>query len=286
MGSLKEIKGRIQSVKSTEKITSAMKMVSSAKLRKAEKVIESMIPYEHRLTEILTHFLHTQEEDLESPYSQKRVAQRVAIVAFASNSSLCGSFNSNAFKMLQSTIDSYTALSLADFDIYTVGKKITQACERVGIQPVRSYDVLAEKPEYDPIRDLTDHLSQRFLDGKIDRVKFVHHEYISKGKQLLKSEQLLPIKLNGNGGHSANSVYLLEPDSQSIYLELVPKLLRTKLYKALLDSNASEHAARMMAMQSASDNARELIDDLTLEYNKTRQQAITAELLDILGGSL
>lgn len=286
MASLKEIKGRIQSVKSTEKITSAMKMVSSAKLRKAEKVIEALAPYEERLSGILANFLNTQDASIKSGYSQVRPVQRIAYVVFSSNSSLCGSFNSNAFKKLIEDFKENVGLHNEDFDVYTIGKKVTQSCERAGIQPFRSYDQLAEKPNYEAVCELVDHLTQRFLEGKTDRVKFIYHEYLSKGKQVLRSTQLLPVDLKVEGNKNTNDNYFLEPDSQSIYFELVPKLLRTKLYKALLDSNASEHAARMMAMQSASDNARELIDDLTLEYNKTRQQAITAELLDILGGTL
>lgn len=285
MSSLREIKTRIQSVKSTEKITSAMKMVSSAKLRKAERVIETMKPYEKNLHQIMNDLLKTQDEVISSGYSDVREARRVAIVAFSSNSSLCGAFNSNVFKNLIQTRDSYTGLGSNDFDFYTIGKKISQACTKHGIQPVRSYDQLAEKPEFDAIRELADHLSERFLSGKIDRVKFIFHEYHSKGHQELKAEQLLPLKQSSNGHSTVKDLFLLEPDHQSIYSELVPKVLRTTLYRALLDSNASEHASRMLAMQSATDNARELLEDLTLQYNKTRQQAITAELLDIIGGS-
>lgn len=288
MGSLREIKTRIMSVKSTKKITSAMKMVASAKLRKAEKLIENMVPYEERLGKIVHNFLTSREPGIPLVFTLDRPVKKLAIIAFASNTSLCGAFNSNVIKKLKEVFTMYNQLGKQDFEIYTFGKKITQAVIKEGFVPKATYDEITEKPDFVAVSRLADELVAKYLSGEIDRVKLVYHQYKSKGSQVLTTESLLPVKkadirLNRN---KMRVNYYIEPDRDTLRLELLPKYLHIHLFRALLDSNASEHAARMLAMQTATDNADDLLEELTLDYNKTRQQAITAELLDIIGGTL
>ncbi len=284
MASLKEIKSRIQSVKSTQKITSAMKMVSSAKLRKAQKTIENFFPYEQRLNGLLGNFLSA-EADSTSIFSEVRDVKRVAIVVFSSNSSLCGGFNSNVAKRLSQTISTYQSLGREHILIFPVGKKVAKASRKLGFEPYSDFEAMADKPSYTAALSLADDLMQLFLNKDIDKVELIYHHFKSKSSQVLTSEVLLPIQLNKPTKGTIALDYLVEPDRQTILEELIPMVLRLKIYTALLDSNASEYAARTMAMQIATDNADDILQDLSLLYNKSRQQAITNELLDILGGS-
>jgi F-type H+-transporting ATPase subunit gamma len=284
MASLKEIKSRIQSVKSTQKITSAMKMVSSAKLRKAQKTIENFFPYEQRLNGLLGNFLSA-EADSTSIFSEVRDVKRVAIVVFSSNSSLCGGFNSNVAKRLSQTISTYQSLGREHILIFPVGKKVAKASRKLGYEPYADFESMADKPSYAAALSLADDLMQLFLNKDIDKVELIYHHFKSKSSQVLTSEILLPIQLNKPTKGTIALDYLVEPDRQTILEELIPMVLRLKIYTALLDSNASEYAARTMAMQIATDNADDILQDLSLLYNKSRQQAITNELLDILGGS-
>lgn len=289
MGSLREIKTRIMSVKSTRKITSAMKMVSSAKLRKAEKLIENMLPYEERLAVILHNFLTSREEGVPLIFTQDRPVKKLVLIAFASNSSLCGAFNSNVIKKLKEVIATGRQNGITEIEVYTFGKKITQAIRKAGIEPDRTYDELAEKPDFTIISALADELAHRFLAGEIDKVETVFHEFHSRGTQLLATGIFLPVRkveITNDSRSNFNDLYFIEPDRDTLRLELLPKYLHINLFRTLLDSNASEHAARMLAMQTATDNADDLLEELTLDYNKTRQQAITAELLDIIGGTM
>jgi len=284
MGSLKEIKSRIQSVKSTQKITSAMKMVSSAKLRKAQKTIENFLPYEQRLNRILNSFLSA-EEDTSSVFSEIREVERVAIVVFSSNSSLCGGFNTNVAKRLTQTIEKYRTLGHEHILVFPVGKKVAKACRKLGFEPEANFEKMADKPSYDAALSLADDLIQLFQNKDIDRVELIYHHFVSKSTQILTSETLLPIQLNKPEKGTVALDYIVEPDRKTLMDELIPKVIRLKIYTALLDSSASEHAARTMAMQIATDNADDILQELSLLYNKSRQQAITNELLDILGGS-
>lgn len=284
MASLKEIKSRIQSVKSTQKITSAMKMVSSAKLRKAQKTIENFFPYEQRLTGLLNNFLSA-EEDNSSAFSEIREVKRVAIVVFSSNSSLCGAYNSNVAKQLAQAVEKYEKLGREHILVFPVGKKIAKVCLKMGFQPEHNFESMADKPSYAATLSLSDDLIQMFLNKDIDRVELIYHHFVSKSSQKLVNETFLPIQLSKPVKGAVALDYIVEPDRNTIMSELVPMVLRLKVYTALLDSNASEHAARTMAMQIATDNATDLLQDLSLQYNKSRQQAITNELLDIVGGS-
>jgi len=284
MASLKEIKSRIQSVKSTQKITSAMKMVSSAKLRKAQKTIENLFPYEQKLNGLLNNFLSAEEDNV-SVYAETREIKRVAIVVFSSNSSLCGSFNTNVSKRLTQTIDKYRTLGVENILIYPVGKKVAKASRKTGFEPQSNFDSMADKPSYSAALTLADDIMNMFKNKDVDCVELIYHHFKSKSTQVMIQETFLPIPLKPAEKGTVVPDYIVEPDRETIMSELIPKVLRLKIYTALLDSNASEHAARTMAMQTATDNASDLLQELSLQYNKSRQQAITNELLDIIGGS-
>lgn len=289
MASLKEVKTRINSVQSTRKITSAMKMVASAKLHKAQGAIENMLPYQRKLNKILTNFLSA-DLPVESPFCVERPVKRVAIVAFSSNSSLCGAFNANVLKMFLQTVGEYRELGQDNILIYPVGKKIEEAVKKLGFFPQGSYQKLADKPSYDEAATLVKLLMELFLEKNIDRVELIYHHFKSMGVQELLRERYLPIDLSAvqndeERGGVVND-YIIEPSAAQLIADLIPQVLSQKIFTAALDSNASEHAARTLAMQIATDNANELIQELTKQYNKTRQQAITNELLDIVGGSM
>lgn len=289
MASLKEVKTRINSVQSTRKITSAMKMVASAKLHKAQGAIENMLPYQRKLNKILTNFLSA-DLPVESPFCVERPVKRVAIVAFSSNSSLCGAFNANVLKMFLQTVGEYRELGQDNIMIYPVGKKIEEAVKKLGFFPQGSYQKLADKPSYDEAAALAKLLMELFLEKNIDRVELIYHHFKSMGVQELLRERYLPIDLSAvqndeERGGVVND-YIIEPSAAQLIADLIPQVLSQKIFTAALDSNASEHAARTLAMQIATDNANELIQELTKQYNKTRQQAITNELLDIVGGSM
>ena len=289
MASLKEVKTRINSVQSTRKITSAMKMVASAKLHKAQGAIENLLPYQRKLNKILTNFLSA-DLPVESPFCVERPVKRVAIVAFSSNSSLCGAFNANVLKMFLQTVGEYRELGQDNILIYPVGKKIEEAVKKLGFFPQGSYQKLADKPSYDEAAALAKLLMELFLEKNIDRVELIYHHFKSMGVQELLRERYLPIDLSAvqndeERGGVVND-YIIEPSAAQLIADLIPQVLSQKIFTAALDSNASEHAARTLAMQIATDNANELIQELTKQYNKTRQQAITNELLDIVGGSM
>ena len=289
MASLKEVKTRINSVQSTRKITSAMKMVASAKLHKAQGAIENMLPYQRKLNKILTNFLSA-DLPVESPFCAERPVKRIAIVAFSSNSSLCGAFNANVLKMFLQTVGEYRELGQDNILIYPVGKKIEEAVKKLGFFPQGSYQRLADKPSYDEAATLAKLLMELFLEKNIDRVELIYHHFRSMGIQELLRERYLPIDLsavqNEDGKTGMVNDYIIEPSAAQLIADLIPQVLSQKIFTAALDSNASEHAARTLAMQIATDNANELIQELTKQYNKTRQQAITNELLDIVGGSM
>ena len=297
MASLKEVKTRINSVKSTRKITSAMKMVASAKLHKAQGAIENMLPYQRKLNKILTNFLSA-DLPIESPYIKAREVKRVAIVAFSSNTSLCGAFNANVIKMLLQTVGEFRTLGQDNILIFPVGKKVDEAAKRLGFQPQETSATLSDKPSYQEASELAHRLMKMYIAGEIDRVELIYHHFKSLGVQILLRETYLPIDLTHlvdgeekekeeevQGGEIAND-YIIEPSAEELIANLIPTVLSQKLFTAAVDSNASEHAARTLAMQVATDNANELIQDLTKQYNKSRQQAITNELLDIVGGSM
>lgn len=294
MASLKEVKTRINSVKSTRKITSAMKMVASAKLHKAQGAIENMLPYQKKLNKILTNFLSA-DLPIESPYVQEREVKRVAIVVFSSNTSLCGAFNANVIKMMMQTIGEFRTLGQDNILIFPVGKKVDEAAKRMGFKPQEVSPTLSDKPTYQEAAELAHRLMDLYVAGEVDRVEIIYHHFKSMGVQILLRETYLPINLTSvvseedreneeevQENEIAND-YIIEPNAEELIASLIPTVLSQKIFTAAVDSNASEHAARTLAMQVATDNANELIQDLTKQYNKSRQQAITNELLDIVG---
>ena len=320
MPSLKEIKNRIASVNSTRKITSAMKMVASSKLHHAQVMIENMLPYETMLEHILKTFLAS-EADAETIYSIERPVKRVALVVFASNSSLCGGFNANILKLMQQTVAIYSHLGHENILIYPIGRKVAEKVSKLGLTSCGDFTSLADKPNVQQCIDIARELGEQFAAGDIDRVELIYHHFKSAGSQILTRKALLPIDiseelqrdherdlksniatlqaqeyLRKRGERKGqkeqenvkplNDNFIVEPDMDSVLSSLIPKLVHLMIYTALLDSNASEHAARMVAMQTATDNADELLRELNLQYNKSRQQAITSELLDIVGGSV
>ena len=297
MASLKEVKTRINSVKSTRKITSAMKMVASAKLHKAQGAIENMLPYQKKLNKILTNFLSA-DLPIESPYVQEREVKRVAIVVFSSNTSLCGAFNANVIKMMMQTIGEFRTLGQDNILIFPVGKKVDEAAKRMGFKPQEVSPTLSDKPTYQEAAELAHRLMDLYVAGEVDRVEIIYHHFKSMGVQILLRETYLPINLTNvvseedreneeevQENEIAND-YIIEPNAEELIASLIPTVLSQKIFTAAVDSNASEHAARTLAMQVATDNANELIQDLTKQYNKSRQQAITNELLDIVVGSM
>ena len=321
MPSLKEIKGRIASVNSTRKITSAMKMVASSKLHHAQVAIQNMLPYETMLEHILKSFLAA-EAEAQTIYDQERPVKRVALVVFSSNSSLCGGFNSNIIKMMQRTVEAYTEeLGQGSVEVYPIGRKVAEKARKLGYTCRGDYASLVDHPHVQQCIEIAMELGEKFAKGEIDRVELIYHHFKSAGSQVLTNKQFLPIdieselerdherdltsnvatkkaqdylkknrrqKADRQEGEAVplNDNFIVEPDMNSVLSELIPKMAHLMLYTALLDSVASEHAARMVAMQTATDNADELLRQLNLQYNKSRQQAITSELLDIVGGSV
>ena len=274
-----------------------MKMVASAKLHKAQGVIENMLPYQKKLNKILTNFLSA-DLPIESPYVQEREVKRVAIVVFSSNTSLCGAFNANVIKMMMQTIGEFRTLGQDNILIFPVGKKVDEAAKRMGFKPQEVSPTLSDKPTYQEAAELAHRLMDLYVAGEVDRVEIIYHHFKSMGVQILLRETYLPINLTNvvseedreneeevQENEIAND-YIIEPNAEELIASLIPTVLSQKIFTAAVDSNASEHAARTLAMQVATDNANELIQDLTKQYNKSRQQAITNELLDIVGGTM
>ena len=320
MPSLKEIKGRIASVNSTRKITSAMKMVASSKLHHAQVAIQNMLPYETMLEHILKSFLAA-EAEAQTIYNQPRPVKRVALVVYSSNSSLCGGFNANVIRMMTHVVNGYAEqIGRDSVEIYPIGRKVSEKAVKMGLNVQGEFSALADKPNVRECIDLAMELGRKFYEGEIDKVELIYHHFKSAGSQVLTRKTFLPIDIESEleRDHERdltsvvatresqeylrrnqrerevqkeevkplNDNFIVEPDMDTVLSQLIPKLAHLMLYTALLDSNASEHAARMVAMQTATDNADELLRQLNLQYNKSRQQAITNELLDIVGGSV
>ena len=318
MASLKEIKGRIASVNSTRKITSAMKMVANSKLHHAQVAIQNMLPYETMLEHILKSFLAAEAEP-QTIFDQERPVKRVAMVVFSSNSSLCGGFNSNVIKLMQRTVNAYAEeLGLDNVEVYPIGRKVAEKARKLGYNCFGDYTSLIDHPQVQPCIDIAMELGTKFANGEIDRVELIFHHFKSAGSQILTTKQFLPIDLEAELGRDherdltsnvitkkaqdylkknrrkkevkegevapLNDNFIVEPDMNTVLTQLLPKMAHLMLYTALLDSVASEHAARMVAMQTATDNADEMLRLLNLQYNKIRQYSITSELLDIVSG--
>lgn len=354
MASLKEIKDRIASVGGTLKITSAMKMVASAKLHKAQQAIGNMLPYEKRLHSMLIDLMgsvnmsapaaseegsdrlvslsnqpdHTESEETYSLMTQREV-HRVAIVAFASNSSLCGAFNSNAIREATAVINEYRASGLRDSDVvvYSVGRKMAEAMRKLGFPSPSDFTKMSDSPSYEAASALAQELLDGFVLGRFDKVELVYNHYKSTSSQPTTRQTYLPLSLADatadlQAGKITDSVpdsdtgkvvetvvrqahqpvadsvvrqgsptteapdLIVEPSKEALIAALLPKVVRLRIFTTLLDSAAAEHSARTVAMQLATDNGNALLQELTLEYNKGRQQKITSEILDLVGGSM
>lgn len=357
MPSLKEIKGRINSISSTLAITSAMKMVAAAKLQKAQMAIQNMLPYERRLHSMLIDLMGAMNisaaasEDssvrgsgsaergfdqsgdrlslsnrhdlagMDGAYSlmAQREVRKVAIVAFASNSSLCGAFNSNVIREATAVINEYRASGLGDADItvYSVGRKMAEAMKKLGFPSPADFTKMSDSPSYDAASALAQELFDGFLSGRFDKVELVYNHYKSTSSQPTTRQTYLPLSLadatadiqvgkitdsasESDTNRGADPVgapvvrqgspttedLIVEPSKEDLIATLLPKVIRLRIFTTLLDSAAAEHAARTVAMQLATDNGNDLLQELTLEYNKGRQQKITSEILDLVGGSM
>lgn len=280
MANLKEIRNRITSVKSTMQITSAMKMVAAAKLKKAQDAITAMRPYANKLTELLQGLSANLGSEGISIYAEQREVKRVLLVVFTSNRGLCGAFNSNIIKECISLIHGEYADQ--QVDLITLGKK---ANDLLG----KKYSIIDDHSEiYDDLNFqnvgyIAEKLMNMYADGQYDQIIFLYNKFKNAATQIVTREQFLPIVSEENTGIETD--YIFEPSSAEIVLQLIPKSLKTQLYKSVRDSYASEHGARMTAMHMATDNASELKDELTLTYNKARQAAITKEILEIVSGA-
>ena len=287
MANLKEVRTRIASVSSTQQITSAMKMVSAAKFRRAQNAIIGMRPYAKQLQSIIADI--DVGDGVQTPYHAVRPVQTVTLVVITSNKGLCGAFNSNVLKLAQQRIDHYRAEGVR-MRIVAVGKKASEMLVRQSDLEVRSCDELLDAPTFDAVAALADSLMADFEQRVIDRVELIYNQFKNSLSQVLTCEQFLPVAPKGHEDGKDlkdNKVndYIYEPSKEDILREMIPLTLRSTFYRAILDSLAAEHGARMTAMQKATDNATELLKDLRLNYNTARQAAITNEIIEIVSGS-
>jgi len=281
MANLKEIRNRISSIGSTMQITKAMKMVSAAKLKKAQDAITQMRPYANKLTELLQNLSASLDDDATGVYSTQREVSNVLLVVITSNRGLCGGFNSSIIK----ATNKHIATNYADknVDLFTIGKK-GDAILAKEFKVIENNIAIFDDLTFDNVAVIAENLMKQFTDGNYDKIEIIYNRFKNAATQIATVEQFLPI-LPIEGGEAINTDYLFEPSKSEIILELIPKSLKTQMYKAIRDSFASEHGARMTAMHKATDNATELRDDLLLTYNKARQAAITNEILEIVGGA-
>ena len=285
MPSLKEIRARIASVASTQKITSAMKMVSAAKLKKTEGITTRFLPYKNKLTEALSNYLGSLEGDVSIPLAEHREVKRVVLMAFSSSSGLCGVYNASVCKLFKQVYDEYAnSLGAENVMVFVVGKKANDYAKKFGIAVEWQYAPLAESMSYELAMEISDKMVDLFLNKKVDRVELVFNHFKNAGVQVPTREVVLPLKAEASSG-DASFDYIVEPDKESFVNDLIPKVIRTNFYSIMLDTLTAEHGARMTAMHIASDNAEQLSQELKIQYNKARQNVITNELIDIVGGA-
>ena len=282
MANLKEIRNRIASVSSTMQITSAMKMVSAAKLKKAQDAIIAMRPYANTLTKLIQNLSGNLEGDIQNPYTQVRTKQKILIVSLTSNRGLCGAFNANIIKKTRQLIDH--DFSEQDVSLITIGKKGSEVLEKTG-KIIGVHDAVFDDLNYDNVGQIAQNIMDKFAAQSFDQVVLVYNQFKNAATQIVEVEPFLPIVAELNDSVSASTDYIFEPSKPEIINDLLPKSLKMQLYKAVRDSFASEHGARMTAMHKATDNATELRDQLKLTYNQARQAAITNEILEIVGGA-
>ena len=281
MANLKEIRNRITSVSSTMQITSAMKMVSAAKLKKAQDAITAMRPYAEKLTELLQSLSATLDGEVGGTFTTQREVKKVLIVAITSNRGLCGAFNSNIIKQARTIAESYSGKQV---DIFAIGKKGNDALGKTNTIIENKSDIF-DKLTFDNVAEIAQILTDKFTSGEYDKIEIVYNQFKNAATQIVQTEQFLPLAPIKSDKPVSTGDYIFEPSKEEIVLTLIPKSLKTQLYKSIRDSFASEHGARMTAMHKATDNATELRNQLKLTYNKARQAAITNEILEIVGGA-
>lgn len=282
MANLKEIRSRITSVGSTMQITSAMKMVSAAKLKRAQDAITQMRPYANKLTELLENLSASLDADDGGAYSKERAIKNVLLVTITSNRGLCGGFNSYIIKSAKSLMND--EFENVNVEVLSIGKKSSEHFTKNDFNVISTHDALFNDLTFENVSNVAEDIMRKFVDGNYDKVVLVYNQFKNAATQIIMNENYLPIQTISNEGEQIGD-YIYEPGKKEIVEELIPKSLKTQLFKAILDSHAAEHGARMTAMHKATDNASELKKDLTLTYNKARQAAITGEILEIVGGA-
>ena len=281
MANLKEIRNRITSISSTMQITSAMKMVSAAKLKKAQDAITAMRPYAEKLTELLQNLSSTLDGDTGGEYTKQRDIKKVLVIAVTSNRGLCGAFNTNVIKEVKSRAELYAGKQV---DVFAIGKKGNDVLKKT-LTIADNHSGIFDDLTFDNVAAIAESLTAKFISGEYDKIELVYNQFKNAATQIIQTEQFLPLAPIVSDKVSTAGDYIFEPSKEEIVLTLIPKSLKTQLYKAIRDSFASEHGARMTAMHKATDNATELRDQLKLTYNKARQAAITNEILEIVGGA-
>lgn len=291
MANLKEVRTRIASVSSTQQITSAMKMVSAAKFRRAQNAIVGMRPYANQLGDIVADI--DTGDGIQTPYHEVRKLENVLLVVVTSNKGLCGAFNSNVIKQAQARIEYYRANATADqparLSMITIGKRSSEFFGKHFDNVVGSFDEILDNATFDVVASLADDIMSQFCEKKYDRVELIYNQFKNSLVQILSTEQFLPVvpsvSNKKDGDKAMANDYIYEPSKEDILREMIPLTLRSQFFRVVLDSLASEHGARMNAMQKATDNATELLKELRLSYNKARQAAITNEIIEIVSGS-
>ena len=286
-GALKEVRNRIKSVQGTQQITKAMKMVSAAKLRRAQDAITQMRPYAKKLQEMLSNIVSSSDADVNMALAAERPVNKVMIIVVTSDRGLCGGYNSNLIKLAKQTIaDKYAAqLAKGNVQILPVGKKGYEHFNKNGFQVVDKYWDIFTGLSFEKVQTAAKYAMDAFANKEVDAVDLVYSEFKNAGTQLFVSEQFLPVQKIVSASKTKKADFIFEPSQEVLIVELMPKILNTQLYKAVLDANASEHGARMTAMDKASENANELLKALKLSYNRARQAAITTELTEIVSGA-
>jgi F-type H+-transporting ATPase subunit gamma len=282
-GQLKEVRNRIKSVTSTQQITKAMKMVSAAKLRRAQDAITQMAPYSRKLQEMLSNIVSSASSDMELPLAAERTAEKVLLIPITSDRGLCGAYNANVIKLARTTIEE--KYPQAEITILPLGKKGFDFFTKNGFTVIDSYWTVFQNLSFENVREAAIYAQQAFLDKKYDRVEIVYSQFRNAAVQNFVSEPYLPIPKVVKAEGAKNADFIFEPSKEVLVEELMPKILNTQIFKAILDANASEHGARMTAMDKASENANELLRSLKISYNRARQAAITTELTEIVSGA-
>ena len=284
MGNLKEVRTRIASVSSTQQITSAMKMVSAAKFRRAQNAIVSMRPYDKQLSDIIRDI--NVEDGVDTPYHAVRDEKKVLLVVVTSNKGLCGAFNSNIIKEANARIKHYQQKAGVELSLITIGKRASEFFSKHTTLVKSTFDDVLDKPTFDNVAAIAEDIMNRFCEKEYDKVEIIYNKFKNSLTQILSTEQFLPVMPDTKKDENkVRSDYIFEPSKQEILKEMIPLSLRSQFYRVVLDSLASEHGARMTAMQKATDNATELLKELKLTYNKARQSAITNEIIEIVSGA-